>query len=190
MTTFFKLCFICLLYLWLGAGCKRHNDFSQSVKDFEQRNEAKRGTALFLYPGTIKMFNANRDSLFDDFVKDIQKVKLTIFPGDKGLIDTDNLNNLVNNIRKESFTELIQMKRDGGLFDIFVRKEGSKPEEFLAIVRMDSTLFIADLMGSIPVNQLPALMSGKINMSGFSSFLSNSMKKKSNKKNEKRPSDK
>lgn len=188
--TSLKLAFVCLFSLLLMAGCKHPSDFSQSVKDFEKRNEAKRGTALFLYPGTIKMFNVSRDSSFDAFVKDIQKVKFITFPGDKGLIDADKLNSLVSNIRKESFAELIQMKRDGGLFNIFLRKEHDKPKEFVAIVRTDSTLYIVDLMGTIPVNQLPALLSGNLNMSGVTSFLTTSTKKKSNKKNEKRPSDK
>ena len=180
----------CLISFLLLSGCRHPEDMSQSVKDFEQSSAGKSGTSLYLYPGTIKMFNPDNDSSFNAFVKDIKKLKIVTYKSEKDTIKPDQVRKLINSIRKESFTELMQMKQNNQEISIFLQKENNKPREFLGIIYSENSLMIADLLGTIPMSSLPSLLSGNLKMTGFTSFLNNRTQKKSNPKHEKRPSDK
>jgi len=167
-----KIVISCLTAIILLAGCMHSEDFSQSVRNFQEKNAGKGGMALHFYPGTIGMLNPNRDSAFNSLVKDIKKLKIATFKTDSA--KTFDVSNLISNIRKEAFVDLIQMKQNNRQFQIFLRKKNNKPKEFIGLVKSDNDLIVIDLLGSIPMSSLPALMSGNINLAGFTSVFNNS----------------
>jgi hypothetical protein len=175
--------------LLLLSSCRNREDLSQSVKDFEESNQAKGHMSLYFYPSTIRMLNYGNDSSFNALVKDIKKLKILTFNHDKDSITPEQVNTLRNHIRKESFVDLMQFKQNNQQVMIFLKKENNKPKEFLGMVYSEKNLTIVDLLGSIPISSLPALINGKINLSGFMSVVNNpKSSKQSKQKNGKRSS--
>lgn len=165
------------LAIILLAGCKPKSDLCQLVKDFEESNSQKRNATLYFYPSTIRMLKGdNNDSVFDALVKDVEKVKISTFKADSTGVTFEQISNLKNTLRKNSFVDLMQMRQGDQQFSIFLRKENNKPREFLGLVMSDNSLTLIDLLGSIPVSSLPMLMNGNIKLSGFNTVLNGSLK--------------
>jgi len=188
--TYLKVITSCLVFILISAGCRHSGDFSQSVKSFEEKNKDKGLTALYFYPGVIRALNFDHDSSYDAMVKGIKKLKIVTFNNDKDSILPDRIKTLAADIRKESFVELMQMKQNNNQTLIFMQKENDKPKEFLGLVYGSNTLMIVDLMGTIPLSAISALMNGNIKLSGISNIInSNKNAKPSKRKNEKHPRD-
>jgi hypothetical protein len=172
------------------SSCKHRTDLSRSVRDFEESNQANGHISFFFYPSTIRMLNFENDTSFNALIKDIEKLKVLSFNNDKDSITPEQITILRNNIYKESFVDLLQMKQDNQQIMIFLRKENSKPREFLGIVYSGKNLTIVDLLGSIPISSLPSLINGKVKLSGLMSVFNNPRSiKQSKQKHEKRSSD-
>ena len=185
--TYLKIASACLISLLLLSGCRHSNDLSKSIKDFKETNPGKGGMSLFLYPSTIRMLNFDKDTSFNSLVKDIQKLK--IIKTDS--VKPEQVQKLIDTIRKESFVDLLQMKQNNQQYLVFLRKENNKPKEFVGIIYSESSLLVIDLLGTIPVTSLPSLINGNMKMTGFASlFNSAKSQKPSKQKHEKRPSDK
>lgn len=179
-----------LLCLILLAGCSRHSEFCQSVKEFEEANAGKGIATLYFYPSTIQMLNSENDSAFNAMAKDIQKLKVITLKNEKESIKASRVSSLIASIRKESFVDLMQMRQNNQQVSVLLRKENNQPKELLGLVYGEENLIIIDLLGSIPVSSLPALMSGHIKLSGFSSVLNNyKPQKQSRQQHEKHSSD-
>jgi hypothetical protein len=68
-----------------------------------------------------------------------------------------------------------------------MQKQHEKPREFVGIVYGIKEFFIIDLLGSIPVSVLPAMINGNFNISGLNSVLN--FKKPDNPKKTKKQKD-
>ncbi len=183
-----KILTVCLASVLVLSSCRHSGDFSQSVKKFEESNKGKGISAFYFYPGVIRALNFSKDSSYYTIVKDIKKLKIITLNNDKDSISPEQIRVLTSNIRKESFVDLMQMKQNNKQILIFMQKENEKPREFLGVVYGGNSLMIIDLLGVVPISAISSLMSGNLNLSGFSTILnSNKSAKTSKRKNEKHP---
>lgn len=186
----FKYTVLLAVSFIIVSSCKPRSDLSQSVKDFEETNQGKGHFSMYFYPSTINMLNYENDTSFKALVKDIKKLKIVTYTNDKDSILPEQVNDLRDKIRKESFIDLMQMKHNNQQVMVFIKKEDKKQKEFLGIVYSEKKLVIVDLLGSVPISSLPSLVNGNIKLSGFLSVVSNPKpNKQSKQKNGKRSSD-
>lgn len=165
-----RLVFIYLTGLFLLSGCNHSsNEFSKAVGEF--KDKTKGISSLYFYAGTLQMLNFTNDTTYNKLIKDVKKMRILSFKSDNDTVRPEQMIALANNIRKESFVDLMQVQQKDYNVMIFMQKLNGKPKEIIGIVYGLKEFFIVDLLGSIPMSILPGIINGNFNMSGLNSVL-------------------
>jgi hypothetical protein len=117
------------------------------------------------------MLNFVHDTSFNKLIRDVKKLRVLTFKNDKGNFDRKLMSGLANDIRKESFVDMMQVSKDGYTILVFMQKHNGKPRKFVGLGYDLQGFFIVDLVGSIPLSVLPSIINGKFNKSGLESVL-------------------
>jgi hypothetical protein len=153
----------------ISSCSKSSNEFCKAVSDFN--NNTGNTTSLCFYKSTLGMLNFAGDSSYNKLISGVKKLKVITFTSDKETLNQTRMSALANQIRKESFVDMMQMKKDGFTILIFLQKHNEKPREFIGIGYNEKSFYIIDLVGTIPMSLLPSIISGNFNMPGLNSVL-------------------
>jgi hypothetical protein len=146
-----------------------YNEFSPTTQQFQ--DSVKGELALCFYPSTIRMLNFNKDSAFNDLIDDIKKLKIVSYNKQSDTTKTIDLSILTQKIREEGYVDLLQFKQSNRDIKVFLLKKSNEPKKFYGIINDSAQIILIDLVGKIPIKNLAALTSGKVNFSGFQSVL-------------------
>jgi hypothetical protein len=143
---------------------------------------------LFFYNNTLRMINQSESKEFDELVKDIEKMKLLVVKKESGNI---NYKEVVNDYRKESFSEIMTSRHQGTNFDIFLKEKNGETDAMLVLASDADNLYVLDIVGRIAFDKVPILYSflddskdiGR-RLKSFKGEMENEMEKKDSKEKE------
>ena len=129
--------------------------WSQSTTTENLHKKYSEALSLFFYHNTLRMINQKEDKEFDALIKDIEKLKFLMIK--KEGFDKNDYKKLLTQYKSESFEEMMTSRHDGKNFDVFM-KDG-KSKGMIVTVNDDENLYVLDIVGSIPLNQVTKLFS-------------------------------
>jgi hypothetical protein len=152
------------------SGCSSSsNEFCKAVSDFKENTGNI--TSFYFYNSTLRMVNFTHDPSYDKLISDVKKIRVLTLKNEKEDLDQKRMIALANQIHKESFVDMMQMKQQGYTIMVFMKKHNDQPIEFIGMGYDLKSCFIVDLLGSIPVSVLPSLINGNFKMAGLNSVL-------------------
>lgn len=157
------------LSLFVLSCSNNYNEFSATTQQFQ--DSVKGELALCFYPSTIRMLNLDNDSVFNDLISDIKKLKIVTYNKRSDSTKTIDISILTPKIRNEGYVDLLQFKQSNRDIRVFLLKKNDEPKKLYGIISDSSQIILIDLVGKIPLKNLTALTSGKVNFSGFQSVL-------------------
>lgn len=170
--------FIFVISILLLSGCRNTgNDFNEPVTSFQKRH--KDITALYVYPGTLKMMNTNNDSTVNELIRGIKKSKFIHWVVVKDSVITDScrlvmkkeIDSISKELKGENFSELMKFRKDNVQIMLYQRKYKGVPVEYVGLFNGPEGVYIGDLLGNISLKELPGLLNGKSKFSGFQTIL-------------------
>ncbi len=168
-----------LFLIFILSSCTHSRpEFSKVVTHFD---DSTKGTStLYFYPAVLDILNLAKDSNLTAVTKDIQKIKIVRLS--KDTIDRSVADSLIDGVKSEKFTNLIEMGRNGYQIHLFVKSSDRKPNHYVAVAYSPKNIMVVDLLGSIPLKYVPELLSNKMSFSGFETVLNTKEKPRKNKR--------
>lgn len=180
---------ILLLLLVSLVGCMQpRGHFSEAVTRFDK--QYRKASTLYFYPAVLNTLNFNHDSTYAAVIKDIQKFRIVQYSKDS--INPKIADTLITEVKNEHFIETIQMQREGYRMNLLVQKQGKKFDRFILVAYSPDNMVVVDLVGEVPLNYIPALLTKNISLGGIETVLNYKPKprKKSKPKDGKNPGNK
>ena len=113
------------------------------------------------------MLNFTQDPSFNNLISDVKKLRVITINNEKDSLDKKLMSALANQIHKESYVDLMQVKQQGYTIMVFMKQHNGKPKEFIGMGYDLKSCFIVDLLGNIPISMLPSLFNGNFKMAGL-----------------------
>lgn len=136
-----------LLLAWTGVS-------AQSKTTEALHKEHKNATALFFYQNTLRMLNQKENKEFDEFIRDIEKMKFLIISKKPGELEGDDYKRLVNSYKKEAFEEVMTSRYNGKNFAVFTKEDKDRITGILILVNDSTQLCVLDIVGQIALNKV------------------------------------
>jgi hypothetical protein len=111
--------------------------------------------SAFFYHNTLRMLNQSDDKALDELIKDVEKVKFLMIKKDN--FGKADYKKLVSDYKSESFEEIMTSRHDGKNFDVYMREGSTKG--MIVAVNDSASLYVLDIVGSIPLNKVTTLFS-------------------------------
>lgn len=115
----------------------------------------KDARAFFFYNNTLRMINQAEDPVFDEAIRDIEKMKLLLI----GKAEDFNFQRIVKEYRAENFEEIMTSRHKGRNFDIFLKEKDGKTIAMLALINDENNLFVLDIVGRIDPTKVVSFFS-------------------------------
>ncbi|MBN2639912.1 MAG: DUF4252 domain-containing protein [Bacteroidales bacterium] len=162
------------------AGCMQPSGhFNEAVSQFDKKYS--RASVLYFYPAVINTLNLTHDSTYTALVQHIDKFRILQYSKDS--IDPALADSLVLNVKNEHFVDIMQMQRDDYRMNLLIHKSGKKINHYVLVAFSPDNLFVVDLVGEIPFQYIPALMTNKMSLGGIESVLNYKSKPRKKTKN-------
>jgi len=113
--------------------------------------------SLFFYKNTLRMINQTDSKEFDEIIKDIEKMKFLLINKEESNFGTQQFAKLTSDYKQEGYEEIISSRMDGRNFNVYMREKNGKKLGTIVLVNDSTDLYVLDLLGSIPLNKVPAL---------------------------------
>ena len=164
--------------LMLGlTGCMQpRGHFSEAVTRFDK--QYRKTSTLYFYPAVLHTLNLNHDSTYAAVIKDIQKFRIVQFSRDT--IQPAVADTLITEVKEEHFIELLQMQNEGYKMSLLVQKRGKKIDHYVLVAYSQANMVVVDLVGEIPLNYIPALLTRNVSLGGIETVLNYKPKPRKN----------
>ena len=129
--------------------------FAQSKTTENLHKKYSESLALFFYNNTLRMINQTEDPEFDALIKDVEKLKFLMI--DKQGFSKSEYKKLLTEYKAESFEEMMTSRHQGKNFDVYMKNGQSKG--MIVAVSDSSSLYVLDIVGSIPLNKVTKFFS-------------------------------
>lgn len=112
--------------------------------------------ALYFYNNTLRMLNQSEDKVFDELIRDIEKMKFLMIDK-RNAFGATQYKTLVAGYKSESFEEIMSSRYQGRNFDVFLKDDDGKTEGMVVTVNDSTSLYVLDIVGSIPLDKVTTL---------------------------------
>jgi Domain of unknown function (DUF4252) len=146
--------FIVILWLALSA-----SSFAQTKTTNDLHKRFEDTFALYFYSNTLKMLNQTDDKVFDDLVKDIEKMKFLMVDKVAKNFSIQDYANLIKGYQSEDYENMMTARSEGKKFDVYLREENENVKGTVILVNDSSQLYILDIIGKIQPNQVTKFFS-------------------------------
>jgi Domain of unknown function (DUF4252) len=140
-----------LLLLTISVDLSAQSNTTQTLHDSN-----KEALALFFYKNTLRMINQTESKEFDELIKGIEKMKFLMIPKDASF-GSPQFKKLSADYKKEGYEEIMSGRMEGRNFDVYLKEERGKTAGTIVLVNDIENLFVLDILGSIPLANVPAL---------------------------------
>lgn len=144
MKKIFLLLFLTTISISLIAQTKTTNDLHKKYSD---------AFSLYFYSNTLKMLNQSGDKEFDEFVKDIEKMKFLMVEKGETKFSTKDYKTLIKGYQSEDYENMLTARSNGRNFDVYLREDNNNVKGTLILVNDSSKLYILDIVGRVQPNQ-------------------------------------
>jgi Domain of unknown function (DUF4252) len=129
------------------------NAFGQS-KTTEALDKTYSSRTFFFYNNTLRMINQSEDKVFDELIKDIEKMKLVWVNKKEKNFTTDKFKKLIVDYKAESFEEMMTSRFEGKSFNVLIKEKDGKTKGMLVTVDDSESVYVIDIVGSIALNNI------------------------------------
>ncbi|MEO1049360.1 MAG: DUF4252 domain-containing protein [Bacteroidota bacterium] len=112
---------------------------------------------LFFYNNTLKMMNQTDSEEFDMIIRDIEKAKVLRLDKEKYSFGTAEYKQMVSDYQSDGFEEVVNMRQKEVKFNAFIKEKNGKTLGFVVLMEEETSVYIVDIVGSVPLNELIAL---------------------------------
>ena len=109
---------------------------------------------LFFYNNTLKMLNQADDKDFDEFIKDIEKMRFLMIKKDETNFGKNDLNKLISDYKAEAFQEIMASRHEGKNFNVYLKENDGKTKGMLVLVNDSKNLYVLDILGAIALDKV------------------------------------
>jgi len=113
---------------------------------------------LFFYHNTLRMINQQENEAFDDFIKDIEKMRFLLIKKSEHLFNAQAYADLVADYQAEHFEPIMTARHEGRNFDVYL-KDAGKSKGMLVLVNDAESLWILDILGTIAPDKVGSFLS-------------------------------
>lgn len=138
--------------------------FAQSKTTEDLHKKYSEALSLFFYNNTLRMLNQNNDKVFDEIIKDIEKMKFLMIDKTNKFGSAD-YKKLVSGYKDEAFEEIMTSRFDGKNFDVYLKESGGKTKGMIVLINDSASLYVLDIVGSIALDKVTSLYNSLDNSS-------------------------
>jgi len=110
------------------------------------------------YHSSLNMLNVEDDPDFSRMIQDIEKIKLLLIESEEQTEKRGIVAELKDDLSAEGFEELMTIKSKDYDVGVYILEDDGDVEGFFFIMEETHTLVAVDLVGSMPINDIGALM--------------------------------
>ena len=131
---------------------------AQSKTTESLQKQYDKSFSLFFYQNTLRMINQSEDKAFDELIRDIEKMKFLLI--EKGTTFTPaSYKKLTQEYTAEAFENVMNSRYQGRNFDVYMKEKAGKTTGMVILVNDSASLYVLDVVGSIPLNKVTTLYS-------------------------------
>lgn len=117
------------------------------------------GLSLFFYRNTLRMLNQKDDPVFDELIKDIEKMRFMMINKTDSKFTNDDYKKLLAGYKGEAYEEVMSGRADGRTFTVYLHETNGHVEGTVILAKDDESVMVLDILGKIALNKVPEFFS-------------------------------
>ena len=158
---------ICLILLIFFT----HSSFGQSKTVRNLIDQVNQWRVFFLYPSTLRMIDAEENSVYKEFIKDIENVKVIRIDSSHKDFSKINVDEFTNSLASEDFIPLVKMKMNPKVIEIRGKYESIKNPTTVAVIHENHHFLLIEIEGEIDLNAGLTLLNKGFDLSLISNLV-------------------
>jgi len=124
---------------------------SKSIDRFRKKNPEDNN--VFIYPGTIQMFQEMEEADAAGLFEDIEKIRILNYSKNENGQYRDKIQMLRDDLKKEDYVDLLIMNENNNRINIYSKEKRKQTVGFVAIIDSENKLMIIDVKGSLDFSE-------------------------------------